>query len=117
MSNVFPLISEKKLKGTTDPKSPVAIAAVAFMAASVKLAKAIKELSRSLEVLDSLVESLEDTSAKERLRQVSKVNRESLRRAVEGLLYPTGNVRRLPDKNDPRFCANSGGTSVLGAFQ
>jgi len=94
MSNVFQLFQEKKIEGATDHASRIAIAVAEIMASNGQLAGAVKELSKHLDALDSVIEVFEETSAKERLMHVSKVSRESLTHAVCEL---SQQLRKLPN--------------------
>jgi hypothetical protein len=91
MSNIFPLFQEEPSNGGTDADRTGVIAIIASIAQLVRL---VEQLSRNLDAVDQVVETMKDAGTRARLMHFSKTSRESLTHAVRELCQQ---LRKMPE--------------------
>jgi hypothetical protein len=82
MSNVFELFKQKKIEDPSGPKTIVTITVVDILASSAQLARTVKELSMHFEAVDRVIDAINDTDTRNRLKLVTKLGRGRLTNAT-----------------------------------
>jgi hypothetical protein len=82
MSNVVRLFRQERIEGPSDPDAIVTSAVTDILASHAQLACTIKVLSKHLDALDHITDTVVDIDTRARSKEVAKRSRESLTKAM-----------------------------------
>lgn len=85
------MFHEETGNGATDA---VRIGVTNIMVSSAQLVRVVEQLSRHLDAVDQIVETLEDTGTRARLMHLSKTSRKSL---MHGVVELCQQLRKMPE--------------------
>ena len=93
MSNVVPFTRRKQFENPLDPQTVVSTAIANILTATLRLAGAIREFSRHIDVIDRAIGAIDDIESRNRLRRSLKRLCERLK---DTLIQLSQEIRKLP---------------------
>ena len=92
MNNVVPLFARKNAEIVhSEPEAPIATAVTSIFASTGQLGHAVKELSKQFEAIENAIDTIDDTETRNRLKESTKLSRETLSKALLKLSQQIGN--------------------------
>jgi hypothetical protein len=96
MNNVIRLFAQKNVEIVhSEPETRVAAAVTSVLASSAQLGRAVKELSKHSDEIEKSIDAIDDTETRSRLKQSTKLSRETLSKAILRLSRQIGKLLRL----------------------